>query len=69
MFLQQYFPIPVLYTITRYCTAWVLLHRPWGYAISFSPGQHNHWLHAKAFKVSEQSSLNFQESMKDDHVA
>jgi len=36
IFLQQYFPIPVPCNITRYCTArpQVLLHGPWGYAVS-----------------------------------
>ena len=34
IFLQQYFSIPVPCNITRYCTARVLLHRPWGYVVS-----------------------------------
>lgn len=31
--LQQYFLIAVPSNIMRYCTAQVLLHRPWGYTI------------------------------------
>ena len=34
IFLQQYFPILVPCNITRYCTVRVLLHGPWGYAVS-----------------------------------
>ena len=37
IFLQQYFPILVLCNITRYCMARVLLHGPWGYAVSKQP--------------------------------